>query len=265
MFERTSPTVLIVLPTLGERIDFLALTLQSIRAQRGVEVVLTVVVPKHAVEARAIAEQYGAEILDDPGSHSGAINLGFSTSGAGCQYGNWIGDDDLLMPGALEIAATALEVERNATVAYGYCDYITDDGVRLFTSRVGGLAPWLMTWGPDLVPQPGALFRLSSVRQVGGLDETLRYAMDLDLLLRLRKVGPFINTRTTLAAFRWHADSKTVANRAGSLEEGELVKRRYLSSKMVRIAWSWEFLVRVATRLAARRVQRLASAARSNG
>jgi GT2 family glycosyltransferase len=257
--DNASPSVLIVLPTLGERLEFLKLTLDSIGSQEGVEVVLVVVVPKRATEARAFAEQYGAVILDDPGSHSGAINLAFSVYGADCQYGNWIGDDDLLLPDALKTAVSALERNSRSPVAYGYCNYIDDDGEILFTSRMGRLAPWLMTWGPDLVPQPGALFRMSAVQRAGGLDESLRYAMDLDLLLRLRRFGAFSNTRTTLAAFRWHADSKTVANRNGSLSEGEIVKRRYLSPPMARAAWIWEGPVRVATRMAARRVEHLAA------
>ena len=172
-------------------------------------------------------------------------------------YGNWIGDDDLLTPGSLVTAAAALDDNPTATVAFGYCDYIDGEGRRLFTSRAGRLAPWLMTWGPDLVPQPGALFRLEAVREVGMIDSSLSYAMDLDLLLRLRRVGGFVNTRTVLSAFRWHASSTTVANRTPSLDEAELVKRRYLSPWLRALALFWERPVRLATRLAARRVSRI--------
>lgn len=262
MSDEPLPSVLVVIPTLGTRNQLFEQTLRSIRSQQGVDVLLIVVTPTGATEARSLAKQFDAVVLDDPGSHSGAINSGFSAASEQCKYGNWIGDDDLLLPGALLTAARALDANPGSTVAFGYCDYIDDDGTRLFTSRAGRFAPWLMTWGPDLVPQPGALMRLSSIRQVGGLDATLSYAMDLDLFLKLRKIGSFTNTRTTLAAFRWHADSKTVANRGLSLAEGERIKRMHLPPAAARTAWLWEGAVRVATRIAARHVERLARSRR---
>ena len=178
------------------------------------------------------------------------------------EYANWIGDDDLLEPGSLASAAAALDRDPGAVVAFGYCHYIDDQGRRLFTSRAGRCAPWLMTWGPDLVPQPGALFRTTALREVGPVDASLNYAMDLDLLLRLRRLGRFVNTRKVLASFRWHATSATVANRTPSLAESELVKRRHLSSRVRWTAPLWERPVRGATRLAAKRVNRLAQGER---
>jgi GT2 family glycosyltransferase len=249
--------VLIVIPTLGRRPELLALTLASIAGQSDEPADVVVVLPADATEARALAAGAGATLVDDPGGMSAAINAGFALAQPQHAYLNWIGDDDLLAPGALRTAAAALDAEPSAVVAYGWCDYIDDQGRRLFTSRAGRLAPWLMTWGPDLVPQPGCLFRASAVRSVGGIDPGLSYAMDLDLLLRLRRKGSFVNTGTTLASFRWHAASTTVANRTPSLDEAELVKRRYLKPWQRALAPAWERPVRLATRLAARRVSRL--------
>ncbi|MDX6204504.1 MAG: hypothetical protein QOF39_561 [Frankiales bacterium] len=258
--ERTADAqsrVIIVVPTLGKRPELLNLTLQSLADQPDEPADVVVVVPAEATEARAIASASGARLVDDPGGMTAAINVGFALAEPRHLYGNWIGDDDLLAPGALAAAAKALDGDSAAVVAFGHCDYIDSDGGRLFTSKAGRLAPWLMTWGPDLVPQPGALFRLAALRQVGLLDPSLSFAMDLDLLLRLRSKGRFVNTGTTLASFRWHPESTTVANRARSLAEAEQVKRRYLSPTQRRLAPLWERPVRLATRLAARRVGRL--------
>jgi GT2 family glycosyltransferase len=254
--------VLIVVPTLGDRVGMLEQTLRSIAGQqvagrRAADIV--VVAPVQAEDARALARTFGATVVDDPGGLSAAINTGLGAAGPRHEYGNWIGDDDLLTAGSLSTTVAALDADPSAVAAFGYCDYIDDDGNRLFTSRAGRLAPWLMTWGPDLVPQPGALFRLDAVRSVGGIDPTLSYAMDLDLLLRLRRRGRLLNTRRTLASFRWHATSTTVANRTPSLDEAEMVKRRYLGPRTRVVAPFWERPVRGATRLAARRVNRLAA------
>jgi GT2 family glycosyltransferase len=250
--------VLLVIPTLGRRTELLSLTLRSIADQTDEPADIVVVIPPDAAEARALAAAAGATLVDDPGGMSAAINKGFAKASEQHEYVNWIGDDDLLSPGSLAAAAAALDADPEAVVAFGYCDYIDDSGRVLFTSKAGRMAPWLMTWGPDLVPQPGCLFRRTTVQAVGGIDPSLSYAMDLDLLLRLRKRGTFVNTRRTLSSFRWHAASTTVANRAPSLDESEMVKRRYLDRRLRWGAPLWERPVRGATKLAAMRVNRLA-------
>jgi GT2 family glycosyltransferase len=102
------------------------------------------------------------------------------------------------------------------------------------------------------------LIRASAWDRVGGLDPSFDLAFDLDLLLRLKKIGPLIDTGMTVSSFRWHADSLTVDDRAKNISESERAKRAALSSGARKVAWVWELPVRVATRLAAREVQRRA-------
>lgn len=250
------PRVLIVVPTLGRRIAYLRETLASIRAQDAEPADIVVVLPTDAGEARTLAAEFGADVADDPGSMSAAINVGIALARDRHDYANWIGDDDLLSAGSLATSARALDAEPTAVVAFGHCDYIDSEGRRLWTNRTGRIAPWLMTWGPDLVPQPGALFRLAAVREAGGLDPSLTYAMDLDLWIRLRGLGLFVNTGETLASFRWHPTSVTVAGRAASLDESEAVKRRYYPAALRRAAFVWERPVRWATSWAVARLNR---------
>jgi GT2 family glycosyltransferase len=111
-----------------------------------------------------------------------------------------------------------------------------------------------MSWGPNLVPLPGILYRHSAIQKAGDFDESLKYAMDLDMLLRLRKLGNFVCTGKTLAAFRWHTTSTTVANRQASLDEAARIKSRYLPKALRPLAPVWEIPVQLATKLAAKRV-----------
>jgi GT2 family glycosyltransferase len=249
--------VLVVVPTLGQRLDFLALTLRSIREQ-DVAADIVVVVPTGRAEARALAREHGAVVVDDPGSQTAAINVGVALASPGCAYVNWIGDDDLLTPGSLSATVGALARDPAAVVAYGACQYIDDAGRPLWVSRAGRWAERILSWGPDLIPQPGMLVRRSAWDAVGGVDESLRFAFDLDLLLRLRRSGGFVDVGSVVSAFRWHPDSLTVSDRTASLDESERVKRRYLSPTARRLAWSWEGPVRLATRMAAREVTRRA-------
>jgi glycosyltransferase involved in cell wall biosynthesis len=245
---------LIVIPTLGDRPDLLRQTLESIVNQK-TKIVDTVVVCPGGSPARKIAKEFGITVATDTGGGiSSALNVGFRSAKPNHKYGGWMGDDDLLRPDSITATVGALDSDPNAVLAFGYCDYIDDRGHVIFKSRVGTLAPWIMRWGPNLLPLPGLLYRLSAAKKVGEYDESLKYTMDLDMWLRLRKHGRFINTHKTLGAFRWHATSTTVTNRKPSLTEAEIVKRRYLPKPLQFIAPLWEAPVRLATYVAARRV-----------
>lgn len=255
-----SARVLLVVPTLGQRLSLLKETLSSIESQ-GVPVDVVIVGPLENEPLVELAREFGAHVLPDPGSQAAAINSGAAQANAHHEFVNWLGDDDLLTPNSLIDTVSVLDANPEAVVAFGCCDYLTESGVRIWTSRAGRLAPHLLSWGPDLIPQPGMLVRVSAWKSVGGVDESLRFAFDLDLLLKLRQRGSFVCTDTTVSCFRWHPDSLTVSDRSASLSESEAVKRRHLSSQARRWAWIWEKPVRGATRLAARRVNRQAQRA----
>lgn len=251
------PEVLIVVPTLGQRIGYLRETLASIRDQ-DVPAHIVLVTPTTAVEARTLAADFNAELLDDPGSLPKAINAGVEACGREYQFVNWLNDDDLLTPGSLRATTTTLKNNPTATVAFGSCRYIDEAGRELWVSKAGKWAPRILGWGPDLIPQPGMLVRTQAWWDVGGLDTSYRLAFDLDLLLKLKANGPLLNTGTVVSCFRWHADSLTVDDRATNIAESERAKRAALSPRARPWSWTWEPPVRLATKLAAREVQRRA-------
>lgn len=249
--------VLLLLPTLGERPDYLKETIQSVIDQ-GVECDIVMIYPLKNQEVGVIADSIGAIKVEDPGGLSKALNAGLSYANESHQFVSWIGDDDLLTDNSLKTAVSILEENEDAVVVYGYCDYIDENGDFLFKNKMGNLAPWLMTWGPNLVPCPGSLFRRSALEQVGRFDENLHYTMDLDIFLKLRKIGKFINAKQTLSSFRWHALSSTVSNREKSLSESQMVKRRHMGKRLRTISWIWEGGIKVATRFAAKSVDKRA-------
>ena len=251
------PEVLLIVATLGRRPEFLRQTLGSIRSQE-IAADIVMVAPMDSDVAREAARDFDAELLADPGSLPAAINLGAQRAQAHHVFLNWLNDDDLLTPRSLRATTQTLKQHPNATVAFGSCQYIDDAGRDLWLSKAGRWAPSILSWGPDLIPQPGILIRTDAWRRVGGLDTSYRLAFDLDLLLRLKKLGPLIDTGTTVSKFRWHADSLTVDDRSTNIAESERAKRAALSPFARRCAWMWEGPVRVATQLAAREVQRRA-------
>lgn len=254
-----------VLPTLGDRLDYLAQTLASIDAQRSdVALRVAVVLPATASEAGALAEAHGATLVCDPRlGIAHAINLGIQAA-QGETYYAWIGDDDLFRPGGLATLRRLARPE-DVVLAFGGCDYISPSGDLLWVSRAARLAPWLLPWGPNLIPHPGSLIRLDAMREVGLFDETLRFAMDLDLFLKIRRLGRLRGTRESVSAFRWHPESLTVANRAHSSAESESVKRRHLPGPLRPLAPAWERPVRWASARAARAVSARAARAAEPG
>jgi glycosyltransferase involved in cell wall biosynthesis len=258
--QKRSSEVLIVIPTLGDRPNLLSQTLQSIVDQKPNKPDIYLVCPADNGRINKIAKKFGAVTIPDPAKGlSAALNTGFASAKPWHKYASWMGDDDILRPGAVATTFKTLKNNPAAIAAYGYCDYIDDEGKTIFTSKAGRMAPWLMTWGPNLLPLIGILYKLSPAQKVGGYDESLKYSMDLDMWLRLRPNGRFINTKQVLGAFRWHSTSTTVANRPSSLDEAQMVKRRYLPKLMRPFSFLWEGPVRLATKLAARRVNALAA------
>lgn len=221
-----SGTALYVVPTLGERGPYLAEALDSLQGQdHPIGVVL--VAPAAAEHVRAEAERRALRFVVQQGAGlSAAINEGWRAFGDGHEFWAWLGDDDTLTPGSTRRAVARLQAEPRASMVYGRCRYVDEDGRSMHVVRPTGLAARLMRWGPNLVPQPGSLARAAAVRRAGMLDESLRYAMDLDLFLRLQDVGPVRYVPDVLATFRWHDASTTVASARASENEAREVRRR---------------------------------------
>ncbi len=233
------PDILIIIPTLGKRMDYLKQTIESIRAQTYQGFDIAFIYPLENKAMSQLADSLKAIKIADPGGLSAALNAGVAAAKAHHKYISWIGDDDLLTPHSLATAKEALEQNPRSVIAYGYCDYIDQNGQFIFKSQAGSLAPWIMTWGPNLLPLPGVLFVKEFIINAGGFDEHNKYSMDLDIFLRLRKLGKFVNTKQTLAAFRWHPDSMSVASRDKAQHEAEAVKQKYLPWPLARISPIW--------------------------
>ena len=230
--------------------------LASISSQT-VQARIVIVGPLHAEVLVGLAEEFGAELVADPGSLPAAVNAGVLRC-PDAEYVNWLGDDDLLEPESLRVTVEALDRDPTAVVAFGSCRYIDEHDRELWISSAGRLAPWILSWGPDLIPQPGMLVRMSAWRAVAGVDSSLRFAFDLDLLLKLKSRGKFVRVPHVVSCFRWHGDSLTVSDRTESLRESELARRRALGPLARKLCWIWERPVRGATRLAAQEVTRRA-------
>jgi hypothetical protein len=193
--------------------------------------------------------------VDDPGiGLSEAINSGVNALPASVTLINWLGDDDLLARGSLAKCADYLDKKPDAVMVFGSCDYIDPRGNLLWKNKSGPWAVPLLRFGPDLIPQPGALFRRTAFEAVRGLDSRWGWAFDFDLFIKFSKLGQIIFVDETLASFRWHPESLSVEFRSKSVLEASRVRVSHLPPYLRLISPLWEYPVRQATLLAGARL-----------
>lgn len=242
-----SPRVLVVTPTRGTRQDLLAESDAGLR-QQDVRFRRVLVAPDSAGPFGA-----DAEVARDPGRGlSAAFNAGLVRQ-RGEPYVYWLNDDDRVLPGGLDHLVALLDATPSAPAAVASVDLIDGDGRRILTLGAGAVTVGLLPWGPGMMASPGVLYRATALRAAGGLDETLKHAADLDLLLRLGQVGRLVASGHPVGEFRWHAGSMTVDGAVASLREAEEVRRRFHSgrSKVAHIAYMvWRPVARMLTRTA---------------
>jgi len=247
----------IVVPTLGKRPDYLIQCLESIRKAntKGQSPFVTIVAPKSFEPTIYLDAGLVNKVVDDPGTGlPGAINVGISSMPEGIKYVNWLGDDDLLVARSLDLTHDYLDQNPKTVLVFGACDYVDPKGEVLWTNKSGPFAVPLLRFGPDLIPQPGALFRRESFNLVGGLNPSYNWAFDFDLLIKLGKIGKLSYLPRKLASFRWHPESLSVEFRKMSVAEASKVRRSHLPSVLRPVSFAWEYPVSQLTLIAGNRV-----------
>ncbi|OKH33702.1 hypothetical protein NIES2119_22540 [[Phormidium ambiguum] IAM M-71] len=125
------------------------------------------------------------------------------------EYLGWVDSDDLLAPTALAETATILDL--NPEIGLVYTDYIdiAEDG-----EIIGYGERCRIPYSPegllvDFMTFHFRLFRRSVYEQVGGIDESVKYAPDYDLCLKLAEVTEVKHINQPLYYYRNHSESIT--------------------------------------------------------
>lgn len=243
----------VVVPTLGLRPDFLLQTIQSIRTNP--KVFICLVGPESI-----IGQKFDGSVdhfVKDPGKGlPAAINLGMNSLPPEIEFVTWLGDDDLLAASKLELCSQHLLNDKNVALVFGSCRYIDESSNQVWMNKSGQWAAKIIRFGPFLIPQPGSLIRRTAFEQVGGLDESLGWAFDLDLFIKLSRVGELKFVGLVLSSFRWHESSLSVEFRRQSVLEASSVRKRHLPFFLRFFSETWEGLVRYLTFHAAKIVTR---------
>ena len=230
----------IVVPTLGSRPEYLLEALESIR--NAGKCFIVIVAPIQANVDKTIDRSFFDELVEDPMQGLvEAINTGVRALPQQIEYFNWLGDDDTLALNSLLMSSSPLENDPEIVCVFGMCQYVNKDGQPIYKNKSGRFAVPLLKFGPQLIPQPGALFRKTSFNKVGGLDPNYKCAFDLDLLLKLKKIGKIHYIPHQLSSFRWHSDSLSVGSRSVSVREARTIRQKNLSWFFRTFSPVWEF------------------------
>ncbi|KPF46972.1 beta-1,6-glucanase [Rhizobium sp. AAP43] len=154
--------------------------------------------------------QLSGWISEPDKGQSHAINKGFKrTSG---DLMGWLNSDDLLLPGAIETVVRYFADHPEVDVVYGNRIIVDENGFEIGRWIMPGHDSSILSWA-DYVPQETLFWRREIWEKVGGqIDESFRFAMDWDLLVRFRDAGAkFAHIPRFMGAFRIHQQQKTSA------------------------------------------------------
>lgn len=223
------PTISIVTPSFNHA-RFLPATIQSVLDQTYPSLEYVVQDGGSNDGTREILERYAGQLHHwDSAPDSGqtqALNLGFAhTSGEIMAYLN---SDDMLLPGTLSHVAEFFRRHPEIDVVYGHRVLVDEDGMEIGRWVLPPHDDEVLSWA-DFVPQETLFWRRAAWEAAGNeFDESFRFAMDWDALVRLRDAGARMTRLPRfLGAFRVHDDQKTTAQGPTlGLHEMNRIRRR---------------------------------------
>jgi len=236
--HKKSQTVAIIVPTLGLRPKYLDECIRSIL--NAGNSLIVIVSPSNVIFNDFVKSKVGLFIEEAGNGLAAAINLAVANLPPTIEFFNWLGDDDLLTENSIDKCIRALQASQQTIAVYGQCEYIDSNSKRVGTNYSGNWAKKILRFGPDLIPQPGALFRVNAFNAVEGLNTQYKLAFDFDLFIKLREFGEVTYLPEVLGKFRWHSDSLSVRSRMTSVLEVSKVRKSHLPAFIRAISFCWE-------------------------
>jgi glycosyltransferase involved in cell wall biosynthesis len=239
---RTSPqndvgvSVSIITPTLNAE-RYLSECLHSVERQSSSALEHLVVDGGSTDTTEQIVRASGASWVACPGlKQSAAINVGLRLARG--EVVAWLNADDFYTSGTLDYIQHRFASEPDLHALVGDCDVVDVDGKHLWRSTPGPYDYRRLLRRGNFIAQPAVFLRKCVFDQVGYLDESLDFAMDYELWLRLRRLNVAYVPRV-LAVFRWHARSKTATNLEANWRELLRIVRCHGGGWTPPLIWSY--------------------------
>ena len=206
----------VVVPSYNQAL-FLEATLSSLFSQDDPDLEVLLIDGGSNDGSLAVIERWAPRLAfwvsEKDRGQSHAINKGFDRASG--EWLGWLNSDDLLLPGALAALRTKIGTHPDTHWWTGSGHFIDAQGRFLYAygapaalREPAQLSDWRQNW----IAQPSTFFRRELYDAAGSsVREDLHYAMDLDLWLRLLKLGAPGVLMHELSAYRYHDAGKTSA------------------------------------------------------
>ena len=165
-------------------------------------------------------------ISEADAGQAAAINKGMAMAGGDIL--GWVNCDDALAPGAIRAVVGFFRAHPRVMMVYGDAMAIDESGRRygLRTNVRPTNLDDLVNLG-DFIVQPAAFWRAELWKEIGCLDEQLRYMLDYEYWMRVARRHAPVYLPLCLAMERLHVQSKTAGGYHERMQEIELVARRH--------------------------------------
>lgn len=232
------PLVSVVTPSFNQG-RYLEQTIRSVLGQSYPRIEYLVMDGGSEDESPAIIRKYTDRLAywqsqPDQG-FADALHQGFARSTG--QILAYLNADDLLAPDAVATAVEALHRHPQTVMVYGNRVSIGPEGEFLRwqpTLPIWSRSPYLGM----IICQESCFWRREIYDQVGGVDATLRFAVDYDLFSKFARRGVFHHDGRIWGFFRIHPASKTVAQyRTLGKKEVAAVQDRVWGARPLRLCW----------------------------
>lgn len=227
----SAPRVSIVTPSFWQA-AFIERTLKSVIDQQYPNLEYIVQDGDSGDGTREILERYADRLTawdsSPDGGQAHAINRGFARATG--EIMAWLNSDDILLPGALAHVADYFSRHPDVDVVYGHRVLIDENDQEIGRWLLPAHDDGVLSWA-DFVPQETLFWRRRIWERAGGkVDESFRFALDWDLLVRFREAGArFARIPRFLGGFRVHAQQKTSASISDiGFQEMDRIRERIL-------------------------------------
>jgi glycosyltransferase involved in cell wall biosynthesis len=227
----------VITPTLNQ-LQFLKRTARSVLGQQGPFDLEWIIIDGGSDDGTI---EY-LRLLEDPRlrwssakdrGQADAINRGITLATG--EIVAWLNSDDLYTPSALQMVARAFYDRPESKWLVGRCEIIDADdrvirtAITRYKDSLLDRYSYRRLLRENAISQPAVFWRRAFGQEAGPLDQSLHYAMDYDLWLRMARLSEPLILEKVLAQFRFHPTSKSGQVQRAQFDEGYRVAKRYFN------------------------------------
>lgn len=249
------PAISVIIPT-RNRAQYLAEALDSVLAQTFTDFEIIVVDDGSNDQTRQVLDLYIRKnniqyVYQEPVGVSAARNRGVSLASG--IYVAFLDSDDVFLPSKLQKQMELFAGEPE--LGFVHCSFSKFDdlgndlGIRDTTQFSGMIYPAILHEWSVLMAMPCMLMRTAVIKEVGGFDETMTWAEDLDLWRRIARRYPVGVVPEALVRVRVHPASTTFERGKGAQGFERYLEKAFAEDASLPALFKWRAKAKMYTKL----------------